>query len=105
MHSRLRESDTVARLGGDEFTVILPAVADLAAAMQVAEALIARLAEPFLLTAGAGRISASIGLALYPLHTENAEALVQYADTAMYAAKQAGKNQLAVWRPPAEISS
>ena len=105
LHSRLRESDTVARLGGDEFTVILPAVADLAAAMQVAEALIARLAEPFLLTAGAGRISASIGLALYPLHTENAEALVQYADTAMYAAKQAGKNQLAVWRPPAEISS
>ena len=96
---RLRESDTVARMGSDEFAVILPAIPDLTVAAQVATALLARLREPLTLST-ARHISASIGLALYPLHTETAEALVQFAETAMVAAKQAGKNQVVVWQPP-----
>lgn len=101
LRNRLRESDTVARMGGDEFAAILPAVTDLAAVTRVAEALIARLSEPFRLTGGIIiPASASIGLVLYPLHTEDAQALTQSAEAAMVAAKQAGKNQAALWSSP-----
>jgi diguanylate cyclase (GGDEF)-like protein/PAS domain S-box-containing protein len=100
LRNRLRDSDTVARMGGDEFAAILPAVTDLAAATRVAEALLVRLAEPFTLTSGVLSVSASIGLALYPLHSKDAEALAQSAEAAMAAAKQAGKNQVALWQPP-----
>jgi diguanylate cyclase (GGDEF)-like protein/PAS domain S-box-containing protein len=100
LRNRLRESDTVARMGGDEFAAILPAVTEWASATRVAEALIARLAEPFLLTGGVISVSASIGLALYPRHSEDAEALAQSAEAAMVAAKRAGKNQVAIWQPP-----
>ena len=100
VRNRLRESDTVARMGGDEFVVILSAIPDLMAASQVATDLLARLKEPLTFAGGVQSISASIGLALYPLHTEVAEALIQFAETAMVAAKQAGKNQIVVWQPP-----
>jgi diguanylate cyclase (GGDEF)-like protein/PAS domain S-box-containing protein len=101
LNSRTLDSDTVARMGGDEFTVILPDIADQDAAAQVAEDLTARLAEPFPLASGTGLISASIGVALYPPHAESAEMLFKYADMAMYVAKNAGKNQVFVWQPPA----
>lgn len=99
LSGRMRDSDTVARMGGDEFTVILPDIADRDAAARVAEDLAARVAEPFPLKSGTGLISASIGVALYPQHTESPETLVKYADIAMYAAKHAGKNQFREWRP------
>ncbi|HRD50878.1 MAG: diguanylate cyclase [Candidatus Competibacter sp.] len=99
LNGRMRDSDTIARMGGDEFAVILPGVGEIGAAEQVTADLTVLLAEPFILKCGVGHISASIGIAMYPLHTENAETLVKYADTAMYAAKNAGKNQVAVWQP------
>ncbi len=95
LRNRLRESDTVARMGGDEFAAILPAVTDLAGATRVAEALIARLAEPFVLTCGIMvPASASIGLALYPLHTEDAAVLTQAAEAAMAVAKLKASDSL-----------
>ena len=98
---RLRDSDTVARVGGDEFALILSDIVDPTVAAGVtagvAAELVARLAEPFDLPQGPARISASIGMALYPQHAADAEILVQYADMAMYAAKRAGKNQVRVW--------
>lgn len=99
LNSRVRDSDTVARMGGDEFTVILPDVASQDAAVQVAEDLTVLLAEPFPLGSSTGLISASIGVTLYPSHADDVETLVQYADKAMYAAKNAGKNQVRVWQP------
>ncbi len=102
LSGRMRDSDTVARMGGDEFAVILPDLTAVDAAELVGADLASRLAEPFTLRRGAGQISASIGVALYPLHAEDAETLVRYADMAMYAAKYAGKNQVTVWRPEFE---
>jgi diguanylate cyclase (GGDEF)-like protein/PAS domain S-box-containing protein len=99
LNSRMRDSDTVARMGGDEFAVILPDIGEIGAAEQVTADLTALLAQPFTLKGGVGHISASIGIALYPRHSENGEALVKCADVAMYVAKNAGKNQVAVWQP------
>lgn len=88
----VRETDTVARLGGDEFTVLLPLVADRACAAIVARKVIAVFGEPFLLDGLELCISTSIGIALYPLDTDDCDKLVKYADTAMYQAKQQGRN-------------
>jgi diguanylate cyclase (GGDEF)-like protein len=99
LSGRMRDSDTVARMGGDEFAVILSDLVEGGAAEPVAANLAVRLAEPFVLGCGTSEISASIGVALYPLHAKDAETLVKYADMAMYAAKRAGKNQVTVWRP------
>lgn len=84
----LRKSDTVARLGGDEFAVLLPG-ADEAAAVQMAEKLIASIAEPAITEANQLTIDASIGIALFPVHGAHGDALMRCADAAMYAAKRA----------------
>ncbi|MEB3295880.1 MAG: CHASE2 domain-containing protein, partial [Synechococcales bacterium] len=92
----LRASDTVARLGGDEFTVILPAVPGLQEVERVAEKILATISQPFLLEGHTVNVSTSIGIALYPVHSNNLEDLIQLADTAMYTAKQTGKSQYAI---------
>ncbi len=90
---QIRESDTVARIGGDEFTVILPDIAGRGEAQSVARKIADALARPFQL--GARKecvaIGTSVGVALYPSDASGADALVIAADTAMYAAKQAGR--------------
>lgn len=88
----VRESDTVARLAGDEFTVLLPHVEKREDAAAVAEKIVAALTEPFLLDGHEVRSGGSIGIAIYPADADSDEALVQCADTAMYAAKQKGRN-------------
>jgi diguanylate cyclase (GGDEF)-like protein/PAS domain S-box-containing protein len=97
-HRHLRETDTVARLGGDEFAIVLPAV-DGVAAGRVAAALLASLEEPFVVDAEALHIGASVGIAIYPDHGETAEALLQRADIAMYAAKASLGSGYAVYAP------
>jgi diguanylate cyclase (GGDEF)-like protein len=84
----LRESDTVARLGGDEFGLLLPSVSDLEAAIGVAERVTAGFAQPIVAANFTIRISASIGIAMYPDHGEDFSQLIQYADVAMYGAKE-----------------
>ncbi|RJG02895.1 EAL and GGDEF domain-containing protein [Noviherbaspirillum sedimenti] len=89
----VRSSDTVARLGGDEFTVILTELTDLAHVEDVAEKILKRLVEPFSLNQQTAYVSGSVGITLYNSDASTAEQLINNADQAMYAAKNAGRNQ------------
>lgn len=92
----VRDSDTVARMGGDEFTILLTGQENrekaMAAAIHVAEKVLAVLAPAFVLQEREFFISASIGLALYPQDGVEPNALLKNADTAMYHAKSIGKD-------------
>lgn len=88
----VRESDTVARIGGDEFIVLLPAIEKREDAMLVAEKIRHALCQPLDLDGNIVRISSSIGVAIYPEHGKSEDALINHADNAMYAAKDAGRN-------------
>lgn len=92
--SRLRGVDTICRLGGDEFTVLLEDIPHPESAARVASEIIMALGEPWTLNSGSDvRIGVSIGIALYPQHGRSAEALMQQADTALYKAKNEGRNR------------
>lgn len=91
----LRPGDTLARLGGDEFLCVLPAIAEIDTATAIAQAFVEALNRPFALRDGEARIGTSVGIALFPDHGDVAAALIERADTALYAAKHAGRN---VWR-------
>ena len=93
----LRDEDTVARLGGDEFVVLLVNLAntpDAAArqAMGVAEKIRGILAAPFHVAGADYHIGASIGITVFPKAGETEDDLLREADTAMYRAKDAGRN-------------
>jgi diguanylate cyclase (GGDEF)-like protein len=89
LHEVLRASDTAARLGGDEFGVLLSDSSDGASAELVAEKILKAIAQPFPIKSVGLRVTASIGIALFPEHAENDEQLMQHADVAMYEAKAA----------------
>jgi len=88
----LREDDLIARIGGDEFIIILPNIATLQDCDHVADKLLASLKDSFAITDKSLRIGVSIGIAIYPLHTETPSTLIKLADDAMYTSKRSGKN-------------
>jgi diguanylate cyclase (GGDEF)-like protein/PAS domain S-box-containing protein len=85
----LRGNDTVARLSGDEFAVLLPDIADTAAAVAVGERVLSALHSPFQVGDTTADVAASIGVAIAPTHGDNPTDLLRHADTAMYEAKEA----------------
>lgn len=100
LKANVRRSDFVARLGGDEFVCILSEVGNPQDSGEVASQIIRAL---HLMTNVGGktvRIGASIGIATYPNDSMDAEGLIKCADTAMYAAKHAGKN---CWRQTSDL--
>ncbi|HZU11454.1 MAG TPA: EAL domain-containing protein [Chloroflexota bacterium] len=97
----LRDSDTVARLGGDEFALVVTDVTAEEASLVAAKVLKA-VQEPVWLGEQSVVISGSIGIALYPDHGEDATALLQHADIAMYDAKRSGIG-CAVYDPGRDI--
>lgn len=97
LRNNLRYSDTLARMGGDEFLVLIEDCAGSSAAQTVAQSLISSLQEPFLLDGRQLWISASIGVALYPVNGKNVAQLRRNADLAMYRAKSLGGSQVALW--------
>ena len=97
----VRESDTVARLGGDEFVVLHVENSQSGAANTLAERLVETLRAPYNLDIGdtQGSVTASVGVAQFPIHGVDPETLLHNADTALYQAKWAGKDRAAVFRP------
>ncbi len=92
LKAQVRDSDTVARLGGDEFVVVLPAIKVREDAERIAAKIRVSLATPYILNGNPVDTTPSIGIALYPEHGDDAEALFKCADEAMYAVKNAGRN-------------
>ncbi|HKW37297.1 MAG TPA: EAL domain-containing protein [Burkholderiales bacterium] len=88
----VRSGDTVGRFGGDEFGAIVTDLAKPGDAGVVAQKVLDTLAQPFNLDAHDTYVSASIGITLFPADGDNPEALVMNADTAMYRAKEQGRN-------------
>ncbi|HUJ13145.1 MAG TPA: EAL domain-containing protein [Thermoanaerobaculia bacterium] len=92
LRSCVREEDTVARLGGDEFTIILSELRHPEDAITVAEKIIAAVQKPLTVGEMSIEVSASIGIALYPVDGNDPESLLRNADSAMYRAKESGRN-------------
>jgi len=88
----VREEDTVARLGGDEFSLALWNVGNEEVAASVAAKVIEALGRPYTLAGQEITVTASAGVALFPRHGADAEALMKGADKALYEAKRSGKN-------------
>lgn len=88
----VRASDTVARLGGDEFAIILPGINTSLAVSLVAQKILHMLKTPIVLWETEIRITASIGVAMAPDDTNNAETLIKNADLALYRAKDKGRD-------------
>jgi diguanylate cyclase (GGDEF)-like protein len=100
--SRLRQGGEAFRLGGDEFAILLPGVAD-EHALSIARAIVARIEETDF--EHVGGITVSAGVATYPTHGRERDALIRLADGALYWAKEHGKNQVRLARPDvAELS-
>ncbi|OPH53305.1 hypothetical protein BC351_05350 [Paenibacillus ferrarius] len=95
----LRGADTVYRQGGDEFAILLESFAKPEDVRVVAERIQMALEEPFILEGKPVTITASIGIALYPLDGSTAAQLLDHADEAMYAAKKRGSNQFRFYAP------
>jgi diguanylate cyclase (GGDEF)-like protein len=90
--SRTEASNNLARLGGDEFTILIPDLERVENALNVAHRVKEAMRRPFLLDAHEIFVTASIGISLYPEDGEDCNSLLKYADTAMYHAKNCGKN-------------
>ncbi len=92
LHTCVRESDIVARLGGDEFVVAVTGMEAEMAAAHIADKIVAALCRPYLIAGNELHTSPSLGISIFPSDGEDAETLMKNADTAMYHAKELGRN-------------
>ncbi len=97
--STLRTEDTVARLGGDEFTLLLPNVGRVEDVTRVAEKLLEAVRRPVRIDSSELFVSASIGISLFPDDGSDPDTLVKNADTAMYRAKELGRDNYQLYAP------
>lgn len=88
----LRATDVVARLGGDEFVILIEEVSDPNQVALVANKILTTITKPITLVGQKFRITASIGICIYPKDAEDEQSLIKNSDKAMYLAKEEGKN-------------
>jgi len=93
----VRTGDTVARMGGDEFLLLLPQVGKAEDAIRIGQRIRQSLQPPFDLAGHEVQMTTSVGIALYPQDGQDAEALLKNADTALYRAKEAGKDRCSLY--------
>ena len=101
----VRKSDTVARFGGDEFLLLLLATQGADAAAKVAEKVLGALRPPFTLDGHQFTLTASLGIALFPYDGEDAEALVNNADSALSRAKDQSRNYFQFYAPENQLEA
>ncbi|HEX7151160.1 MAG TPA: EAL domain-containing protein [Thermoanaerobaculia bacterium] len=99
IRSCIREGDTVARFGGDEFTLLIPRVESVENAATIAHKIIETLKLPFFIHARELFVTTSIGVSLFPEDGLDPETLVRNADTAMYRAKEQGRDNYQLYAP------
>ena len=99
LQNRIREEDTIARLGGDEFTIILKDLRSLQDVSNIAQKIVDDMREPISILGHILYISSSIGISLYPQDSSSEDDLIKFADTAMYKAKDEGRNNFQFYAP------
>jgi len=99
LKNSIRKEDTLARLAGDEFTIIMEDVIYSEDASKLAHAILNMFADPIHIDEHVLYITSSIGISLYPQDADNEKDLLKYADTAMYRAKESGRNNFQFYRP------
>ena len=92
LSSCVREGDTVSRLGGDEFVLLLNGLGEVDAVASLMERLLEEITLPWITQSGQFDVTSSIGIALYPDDGSDAQTLLKHADSAMYRAKELGRN-------------
>lgn len=90
--ANLRTSDVIARFGGDEFIILAQEVAQRESITQIAEKIIASATTPVTIEGQDCTVTASVGISLYPSDAQDEKTLMKHADSAMYRAKERGKN-------------
>jgi diguanylate cyclase (GGDEF)-like protein/PAS domain S-box-containing protein len=101
----LRTSDVVARLGGDEFVVLLQGIDETEQVAAIARKIISTVQQPILLERQECRVTASIGICMFPDDTRDEQALMKNADIAMYLAKDEGKNNFQFYSKNIQVQS
>ncbi len=106
----LRQEDTVARLGGDEFVLLLSEVGDdkdtaARRVRAIAEKLSDSMSLPYAIQGHELQITPSIGIALFPIDGEDSDDILKNADTAMYRAKEAGRNTIRYFLPSMQLAA
>ena len=101
LKNSLRSSDTLARMGGDEFVVLLEQTGTDGEIAEVAQKLLSVIQAPFEAFGDERLVSASFGVAIYPVDAEDQQGLLTRADSAMYRAKASAESHVVFYRPPA----
>jgi len=99
LKSIIRKEDTLARLSGDEFTIIMEELRQPEDATILADKILKTLTEAVIIDKHTLYVSGSIGISFYPQDTTDAHSLLRYADTAMYKAKEEGRNNYQFYSP------
>ncbi len=94
-----RRHDTVARLGGDEFAIIQTGIIDAEDGKELARRVVASIGRPFAIDGAWLEVGASVGIVTAPTHGSDAETLLRNADTALYRAKEEGRNDFRLFAP------
>ncbi|MBU2683302.1 MAG: EAL domain-containing protein [Gammaproteobacteria bacterium] len=92
-----RAGESVARLGGDEFTVLVPECNGIAEIEKLAQRIVAQFERPFQIQHKELVLTTSLGISIYPQHGSTASELLKFADTAMYQAKESGRNKYSLY--------
>lgn len=98
LQTAIQPTDVLVRLGGDEFLVLMPQSKDTTKVEAFAQRLVSAICVPFLIGSNQYTISASIGIARFPLHGADRLTLIKHADIAMYQAKKEGRNRFSWFR-------